>query len=326
MINKKIEEAYKVLKGESIDKAFALELSKIEGEDILDLLSLANKVKNKFAKDSKICTIMNVKSGACNENCKFCSQSLHNHSDIERYPLSTAEEMLAEAKQRYDAGLRTFGIVTSGTGYKKVNAEFTEILRAIDLIHKNYSDMNVCASLGFLSDETTKLLADRNIAHYNINLQTSPEKYNELIATTHSINDRLETIELLTKYNIPVCAGGIIGLGETMEDRINMAFAIKEAKVDVIPLNVLVPVAGTPLENTGRTDISEIVKTFAIYRLIHPKRTIKFAAGRETIMNDFQALIMLSGANGFLSGGYLTTRGRDIEKDDVFKMELSSFK
>ena len=211
------------------------------------------------------------------------------------------------------------------TGYKKANSEFKKIIESIDDIHENVEGSRVCASIGFLSDETAKALADHNIANYNINLQTSVDQYGKLISTTHTIEDRIDTIKLLKKYGTKVCSGGIIGVGESMKDRIDMAYTLKELDVDVIPLNVLVPIPGTPMENNEETDVYEVAKVFALYRLINPTKVLKFGAGRETVMKDFQALLMLSGANGFLTGGYLTTRGRDSKEDERFEKQLRLF-
>jgi biotin synthase len=320
-----ILEAHGVLDARTMSKSLALRLSQLQGGDILDLVSLANKVKNKFATATHTCTIMNAKSGACSEDCKFCAQSGQHETEIEVYPLSSEERILADAEKTVQAGVLNFGIVTSGTGYTKMDEEFQSILNAIRAIHTKYPDLNVCASLGELSEETAAALAEVKIAHYNINLQVNPARYAELVATTHSIDSRIKTIQLLQDNGIKTCVGGIIGLGETMLDRIEMAYALKDLDVDVIPLNVLIPLPGTVAENQPPVPVAEIAKTFAIYRLIHPMKIIKFAAGRETKMKDFQGLLMLSGANGLLTGGYLTTRGRETEEDQVFIQELDNF-
>lgn len=325
MINKSIQEAYKVLEGKDLNKELAHELAKLEDEDILDLISLANKVNKKFNQSPHICTIMNVKSGICSEDCKFCSQSSHYKTEIEKYPLVSIEKMVEKAKETYNSGVKHFGIVTSGKGYKKINDEFIKVLNAIDEIYNQFPDMSVCAALGNLSDDTAKALAEHKVVQYNLNIQTNPVKYAELISTTHTIEDKVETIKLLQEYGIKTCTGGIFGLGETFEDRIEMAFALKKLNVDTIPLNVLLPVKGTPVENNPPLSVAEIAKSFALFRLINPAKVIKFAAGRETRMKDFQGLLMLAGANGFLTGGYLTTRGREVEDDLSFKKELEQF-
>ncbi|MCK5824248.1 MAG: biotin synthase BioB [Ichthyobacteriaceae bacterium] len=325
MINKYIQEAYKILDGKQLERELVEQLMDLKGEDILDLMSLANKIKKKFAVESHVCTIMNVKSGMCKEDCKFCSQSMHNNSDIERYALSSTSDMVAQAKEANKADIASFGLVTSGTGYKRVNPEFKKIVSSIEKIKEEVPHGKVCAAIGLLSDETAKVLSEVGIANYNINLQTSVDAYGDLVSTTHSSADRIETIKHLKKYGSKVCSGGIIGLGETMKQRVDMAFTLKELDVDVIPLNVLVPMQGTPLENQEPTPVSEIAKTFALFRLINPTKVIKFAAGRETVMKDYQGLLMTAGANGYLTGGYLTTRGRDAQDDAKFEKELAMF-
>jgi biotin synthase len=320
-----IQEAYGVLDGTPITRNLALQLAAIEGPDILDLMSLANKTREAFSPDTHLCTILNAKSGQCSQDCRFCAQSAHHETVIDEYGLLDVEEIVAKAGVSADAGVKNFGIVTSGYGFPDVDETFRNILSAIDKIEVQYPDLGICASLGVLSEETVAALATRNIVHYNINLQTNPDRYDELIASTHSVDERIETIRLLQKHGIGVCSGGIIGVGESMEDRVDLAFRLKELDSDVIPLNVLVPIEGTPLANSDMVPVAEIAKTFAIFRLVNPGKVLKLAAGRETIMKDFQGLLMLSGMNGFLTGGYLTTRGRDVASDCVFKDQLDTF-
>ena len=325
MLHPTIEKAYGILRGKIPGRELFMELSTLQGEDVIDLISLAHKVKNKFSPNSHVCTIMNAKSGACSEDCRFCAQSTHHDSAIERFPLAGNDVILQKAAETFRGNVDSFGIVTSGTGYIKITGEFKQIMDVIDQIHETFPDKNVCASLGHLSEETARELSKHNIAHYNINIQTNPAYYRELISTTHTVNDRIRTILLLKKNSVKICAGGIIGLGETMNDRLEMAFALKDLDVDVIPLNVLIPIPGTPLEKQEPLPAVDIAKTFALFRLIHPTTIIKFAAGRETRMKDFQGLIMLT-ANGLITGGYLTTRGREGKDDEYFMEELRRFR
>ena len=324
-LNSAILDAYKVLEGKAIDRPLADRLAAVGGEQILDLLSLANKVRNAFSPDVHICTIMNAKSGHCSEDCRFCAQSAHNSSVVEVYELATIQTMLEHAARAYATGVRSFGIVTSGTGYLECNADFRRILDAVAYIRERWPDMHLCASLGVLSERTAAALAEGGVEHYNINLQTNPARYGELIASTHDVAERFATVRHLKGHGVKVCCGGIVGLGESMADRIELAYTLRDLDVDVIPLNVLVPIPGTPLEDAPRVPVAEIAKTFALFRLINPRKTIKFAAGRETTMRDFQGLLMLAGPNGFLTGGYLTTRGRDVAEDMRFRTELEPF-
>ena len=324
-----IAAAYRVLEtGEPILHAEALLLADLPGELALDLAALANKVKNRYGSGPEAlhtCSIMNAKSGVCGENCRFCAQSKHNRADVEVYDLVDEESVLIEARNCFSSGISHFGIVTSGYGYKRINPEFQRILDMIDRLHAELPELSVCASLGMLGEKPAEALAAHGIAHYNINIQVAPDKYHTLIADTHTVEERIETIKLLRKNRVSVCCGGIMGVGESMQDRITMIFALQELDVSVIPLNVLVPIEGTPLAGKEPISVADIVKTFAICRLAHPHKVIKFAAGRETIMKDFQGLLMLSGANGYLTGGYLTTRGRDIADDHRFAAQIASF-
>ena len=319
--------AYRVLEtGEPISREEALLLAGLPGELSLDLASLANKVRTRWAESGiHACSIMNAKSGVCSENCRFCAQSRNNHADIEVYPLVDEDAVLFEARGCAEQGVSHFGLVTSGYGYRTMNAEFKRILAMIDRLHKELPELHVCASIGILGPETAAALARHGIAHYNINLQVAPEKYAGLIADTHGIEERMETVRLLRSEGVKVCCGGIIGVGEQMADRVAMLFTLRDLDVSVIPINVLVPIEGTPLAGADPVPLADLVKVFAIARLIHPRATIKFAAGRETLMKDFQGLLMLSGADGYLTGGYLTTRGREVADDHRFAQRLASF-
>ncbi len=326
MLHAAIQQAYRVLEnGAPIDNDLAKKLADVSGEDTLDLVSLANKVKNKYHQDMHPCSIINAKSGVCPENCRFCAQSVHYKANVDVYDLLNPGKILEEAKIAYETGVRHFGIVTSGFGYPKITKEFEQILATIDFILKHIPDMNVCLSLGILGEEPVEALAQRTIGHYNINLQVNPVRFAELIADTHKIEEKIHTITLLQQHGITVCCGGILGVGESMEDRIDLAFTLKDLDVSVIPLNVLMAIPGTPLEKQPAVPVTEIAKTFAIFRLVNPTKVIKFAAGRETIMKDFQGLLMLAGINGFITGGYLTTRGREVAEDDEFIARLTAF-
>lgn len=326
MLNPLIENAYKVLNGEELTYGEALALAeKIEGEDILDLVSLANKVRHKFAGPIVPCSILNAKSGLCHQNCRFCAQAADHHTGIETYPLLPKEEVLEAAGKAWENGVRSFGYVTSGYGYKTVTPEFQTILDTLDAVHERYPELKLCVSIGILSRETAGLLAKHHTWRYNMNLQTSPARYAELITGVHTIEEKIQTIKYLQEFGVTICCGGIFGLGEDWKDRIDMAFAVKDLKVDGSPLNILLPIKGTPLEGCPLMSPADAAKAFAIFRLVNPKNMIKFAAGRETTMKDFQGLLMLSGLNSMITGGYLTTRGRSVEDDRKFIDQLGGF-
>jgi biotin synthase len=321
-----VEEAYGVLAtGSPIEPPLANILSGIPGEDVLDLVSLAHKVRLKYAPGVHACSIVNAKSGACPENCRFCAQSAHHAAHVPEYGLLDPAELLARAEAVWRSGVHRFGIVTAGSGCAGVDGEVRSVVEAIDLIHARLPGMEVCASLGALDDAAAQALAAAGISHYNLNLQVAHDRYRELISDTHTAGDRLAALATLQRSGIRLCCGGIIGVGETMADRIALAFELRELRVETIPLNVLIPIPGTPLEGSAPVPAVEVAKTFALFRLIHPRAVIKFAAGRETVMKDFQALLMLSGANGLLTGGYLTTRGRETAEDMALMAALSRF-
>ncbi len=326
MLHPRILEAGKALEGGSLTRQEALALAEeIHHDDILDLISLANKVRKKFASPIVPCSILNAKSGVCPQNCRFCAQSAHHHTGIETYPLLPKEKVLEAAGKAFEQGVRAFGYVTSGYGYRSVTPEFQQILDTLDALHERYPELKICVSIGILSEETARLLAEHHAWRYNMNLQTSPARYAELIADTHTIEEKIQTIRHLQKYGVTICCGGIFGLGENWRDRVDMAFAVRDLKVDGSPLNVLLPIPGTPLEKQPIMSPADVAKSFAIFRLVNPALMIKFAAGRETIMKDFQGLLMLSGLNSMITGGYLTTRGRSVEDDRLFIDRLNEF-
>ena len=321
-----IEEAYCVLDGHPLSEELALRLAtEIHGSDILDLVSLANKVRVKNVPQFQACSIINAKSGQCAQNCKFCAQGAGFDTHISCYPLVDEATMLEAAQKVYDSGVRSFGVVTSGWGYRTATPEFAQVLSRIDALRAKFPELKICASLGILSEETARLLAEHGVWRYNMNLQTNPARYGELITTSHTIEEKIDTIKYLQKHGVTICCGGIIGLGESWEDRVKMAFAVRELKVDGSPLNVLLPIPGTPCGKNAVLSPAEVAKAFAIYRLINPTLVIKFAAGRETTMKDFQGLLMLAGMNAIITGGYLTTRGRTVPEDDKLLEDLRLF-
>lgn len=277
-----------------------------------ELFSLADKVRQEFAGSKlDLCSITNAKSGACNEDCKFCSQSSRYPVGVSRYPLKKKQEILEEARRARDIGAQRFGIVTSGNKLSK-----DELNRVADTTREIVDKIGItmCASLGSMGEEGFLLLKKAGLSRYHHNLETSPA-YFPRIVTTHSFKDRINTIKSAKKTGLEVCSGGIIGLGETIEDRIEMALYLKDLNVDSVPINVLVAMKGTPLETQTLLACSEAIRTIAIFRIILKGKTIKIAAGRESILKDFQALAFMAGANGMLIGGYLTIKGRDIKED-----------
>jgi len=239
ILHQAVTEAYEVFHtGKPLARETANRLAGLSGDALLDLVSLAHKVRLRYADDARAihaCSIMNAKSGACGENCRFCAQSRYNSAAIDVYDLAGEASVLRQAAETLEQGVTHFGIVTSGYGYLKVTPEFRKILAMIDLLHRELPALNVCASFGVLAEETAAALAAHGIAHYNINIQVNPDRYGALIADTHTVEDRIATVRLLRKHLVSVCCGGIIGVGESMHDRLDMIYALGDLDVSVIP-------------------------------------------------------------------------------------------
>lgn len=301
---------------EEITKEEAIKLFNLKGSKLMELFTVANKVREKYCgNEIHYCTITNARSGKCSEDCKFCAQSAHYNTNIKEYGLKKNKILLEEYREAQNLGSENFGIVTSGRSIKKGSSEFEQIKSFLENTDDNCKP---CASIGLLTEEEAKELKENGLIRYHNNLQTSVDKYSELVATTHSIEDRMESIKNAKKVGLKVCSGGIIGMGESYEDRVEMAFKLKELDVDSIPINILNPIKNTPHGDREILTVDEILKTIAIFRLILKDKGIKIAAGRETILKDFMGLAFMAGANGMLVGGYLTVKGRSVEEDYRF--------
>jgi len=294
-------------------------LHKILRLPLTELISLANKARRDFLGDTiELCSIINAKSGLCNQDCKFCVQSRLHKTHIETYALKAKKEILAKALRAQDIGAKRFGIVTSGNTLSR--EELKRICEAASEI-KEKLGIKLCASLGSISEDGLWLLKKAGVSRYHHNIETSA-RYFPRIATTHSFADRIATIRRAKSCGLEVCSGGIIGMGESMQDRLEMALCLKELKVDAVPINILVPIKGTRLEGQQPLSCAEVIRTIAIFRIILKGKIIKIAAGRESALKDFQALAFLAGADGMLIGGYLTVKGRAVEEDRRLVKEI----
>lgn len=292
------------MKRELIDLYLKLPLS--------ELISIADKVRREFAGTNlDLCSILNAKSGLCGQDCKFCAQAGRHKTQASVYPLKTKEEMFDAARRAKDIGAERFDIVTSGDSLSK--EELKVICEAITKITKELG-IKMCASLGTLGVEALKELKQSGLTQYHHNIETSAGYFPKIV-TTHTFKDRVNTIKAAKDTGLRVCSGGIIGLGESMEDRVEMALCLQELNVDSVPLNVLVPIKGTPLEAQPPITCEEVIRIIAIFRIILKDKVIKIAAGRESLLKDFQALGFMAGANGMLIGGYLTIKGRSVDED-----------
>jgi biotin synthase len=294
-------------------------LEKLLELSLPELISQANKVRKEcVGKRIELCSIVNAKSGLCSEDCRFCAQSARYTTDVSTYPLKNKEQIVSAARQAKQIGAERFGIVTSGNTLS--SNEVDVIAGAVREIMDKVG-ISVCASLGALEKQKLDALKQAGLSRYHHNIETSPRFYPR-IASTHSFNQRLNTIRAAKEAGLEVCSGGIIGMGESWRDKIEMACLLKELAVDSVPINLLVPVPGTPLESLTPISCKDALRTISIFRIILKDKTIKIAAGRETVLQDFQGAGFMAGANGMLIGGYLSIKGREVEKDRQLVKEI----
>lgn len=303
----------KVLNGDNITFDEAIALTEIKEADIPILLGVANKVREKFTGSYvDTCQILNARSGNCTEDCKFCAQSAHHDVEVDAYPLMN-EDAIIEAAQKAEAEQAyRFCVITSGCGMDG-DADFAKIAEAIKRIGSETS-LQRCCSLGTLQEDHVAALKEAGITRYHHNLETSESHFKE-ICTTHTYQERIDTIKRVKAAGLEICSGGIIGMGETWRQRIELAFTLKDLDADSIPINVLNPIKGTALEHQEKLNPMEILQTFAIFRMILPTKILRYAGGRERNLGELVPLGFLSGINGMLIGNYLTTQGRGANKD-----------
>jgi len=288
------------------------EIKEILKLPVEELILKANIVRKKALKDKiELCSIMNAKSGMCSEDCKFCTQSSHYNTSVNIYSLKSKDEIIEESKKASINGVKRFSIVTSGN--KLTKEELNIIAKSIEYI-RNKLDILPCASLGAIDKKDLCMLKNAGLVRYHHNLETS-ERYYPYIVSTHKYEQRINTIRLAKDIGLEVCSGGIFGIGETWDDCIDMALCLKDLNIDAVPLNFLVKIKGTPLENEPKISVLDALKIISIFRIILVDKDIKIIAGRETILKDFQGMMFFSGANGIMMGGYLTTQGRLVKED-----------
>lgn len=286
-----------------------------------ELMEISNKITNdNFDNEVEACSIISAKTGECSENCKYCSQSEHNHAKVECHPLLDVETVKKAALSAKDNGATRFCIVTSGRvpsgeDFKKI-LEMIKAVASIDGIH-------CCASLGLLSEDQIAQIKAAGVERYNHNINTS-ENYHKNICTTHNFKDRVNTVKMVQKHGMEACCGVIIGMGESREDRIDMALSLRELNPKTVPINFLNPIKGTALEDfKDRITEDEILKTICIFRIILPKALLRYAGGRTTRLSKFhQKLGLIAGINSVLVGNYLTTTGSNSEDDKEMLKEL----
>ena len=312
-MNKKIKAiADCCLAGGKIDEE-QIDILLAEGErDFFDLLYWANKIREKFFGNKiKICSIVPGRLGGCDQDCKFCAQSTRYETDFSKTRTTSDEEILNAAEQAKLNGVANFGIVYSGRTVS--TKELTRLQGLIKQIRNEFG-LRVCASLGVITAEQAQRLVQSGLSGYNHNLETSEQHFGRIV-TTHKYADRVRTIQVAQKAGLRVCAGGIFGIGESDDDRVQMALELRRLSVDTVPMNFLHPIEGTPLGGTKTLEPREILGVIALYRFILPQTNLKIAGGRVLNLRDLQSWMFYAGANGILSGDYLTTTGRAVKED-----------
>lgn len=288
---------------------------------IEELLEISSKItEENFEKEVEFCSIISAKTGKCKENCKYCSQSAHNKAKIEVHELLSVEEVKKAALESKENGATRFCIVTSGR--LPSDGDFKKILEMIKEV-ANIEGLHSCCSLGILDEEQVKQIKEAGVERYNHNLNTA-SSYHEEVCTTHDFKDRVNTIKLVQKYGIEACAGGIIGMGESRRQRVELAVELAELGPTSVPINFLNPIEGTPMEGfKDEIDEEEILKTICIFRIALPKALLRYAGGRTTrFSQEYQRLGIKAGINALLVGNYLTTTGSTPEQDSELVEEL----
>lgn len=302
-----------IINGIEISYADAKKLIEItKEEDILFLSDCANQIRKHFCGDTfNLCTIMNAKSGKCPEDCRYCAQSAHFKTASPVYPLTEKEEALNLAMAVEKEGANRFSLVTSGRGLfsAKDSQELSDIYKYID----ENSNIHLCASHGLLNKVSAKILKDSGVKTYHHNLETSRNFYDK-ICSTHTFQDRVNTVKYAQEAGMEVCSGGIFGLGESSIDRLDMAFELKSLNIKSIPLNFLMPIKGTPMENYTPLAPLEIIKTIAVYRFINYDSFLRYAGGRLQL-GKYEIQGIRGGINSALTGNFLTTTGSTISSD-----------
>ncbi|OGW77904.1 MAG: biotin synthase BioB [Omnitrophica bacterium GWA2_52_8] len=307
----------RVLNGGEINLEEGLQLIEVtareESAEFQALLAAAQEITFHFnSEEPGLCSLINAKSNMCGEDCGFCAQSVRFDTRVDRYQLMSVEEVVAAAKAFEKKGARNFCIVTSGGELN--DAEFEKVIEMYGRL-KAETGMNLDGSLGWMTPERVQRLKAAGVRRFNDNLQSSREFYPKIVST-HTYDRRLETLRVLQEGDMEICSGGILGMGETREDRVRLALELKPFAPHCLPMNILNPRPGTPLESQPVPDPLEMIKTIAVFRFIHPRANIKLAGGREiNLGSKYQEMSLRGGANGLIIGGYLTTQGNPMAED-----------
>lgn len=302
-----------IVAGGQLDVVQAMELAVLPPEALPDLFAAATRVReSSFGKKVSLCAIVNAKSGLCPEDCAFCAQSAHHGTNAAQYPLLSEDELLAGARAAAACGASCYGIVTSGSGIR-AGDELDRICRVVRQLRAEGHIMPG-ASLGTLDITAVQALKDAGLVTYHHNLETSRSFFPN-ICSTHDYEDDVATVRLAKQAGLRVCSGGLFGLGESMAQRVELAFTLRELDVESVPMNFLDPVMGTPLSGNSNITPMECLHIIALYRMILPNAHITICGGREKNLRELQSWLFLAGASGIMTGNYLTKEGRQPALD-----------
>lgn len=305
--------AQRIIAGEDATREELLAILDSSDAELLRVMSAAYTIREHFhGRTVKVHVLQNAKSGLCPENCSFCSQSVHSGSDIERYKMQSVEELVAGAERAHEAGAVTYCMVTSTRG--PTNREVETICEATRQIKERFP-LRICASLGLLRDGQAERLREAGVDRYNHNIETS-ERHFPNIATTHGWRDRVDTIMEAKNAGLEACCGGIMGMGEEHEDRVELAITLREIGVESVPVNFIDPRPGTPLANERRLRPNDCLRALAMFRFANPRADVRVAGGREVSLGTMQPLALFA-ANSLFTDGYLTTPGATPNQDWV---------
>ena len=302
----------KVFAGTHISSEDAKKLLNIPDENLRELAKCANEITHDFNGEKiDVEQLNNIKKNACSEDCTFCGQSAFFDTGVNTYQLPTPEEVVSKATKAKEEGAESYCLVAAWR--EPSPKDFEKVCNIIDEINKKVG-ISVECSLGFLTISQAVKLKELNVKRYNHNLETAKSKFSE-ICTTHTYEDRLKTLGIARDAGLELCTGGIIGLGETREQRLELSLELARLYPEEVTINILVPVPGTPLELQTKLNNSEIVRMFSVIRFLLPESVIKISGGRETMLDDSGEELLQSGANGIITAGYLTMGGNEAEKD-----------
>ncbi len=297
--------------GHGIDAVLAAVLARTEGAQVMELLAAANSVRERFkGKQVRLCGIVNAKSGLCSQDCAFCAQSRVAEERPQTYPLLENERLVKAAARASQAGAREFSIVTSGRA--ATSRELVRITQALGQVRQ--LGLDSCASLGALDQDQLVQLRQAGLVSFHHNLETARSHYPQIVST-RSYDENLAAVHAAKAAGLRVCCGGIFGLGETWDQRIELLAELAGLDIDSVPINFLNPIAGTPLGEQPLLEPVQGLKILALARLMMPRRDIVVAGGRERVLGQLQAMVFFAGANGLLIGDYLTTSGRSAAED-----------